>query len=62
MGMNPFTPSSNDEGFGVDKKPVAWFIPNGSMINTSGDKYCRKCGTKRENGAKFCTECGAKFG
>ena len=62
MGRNPFTPSGNDEGFGMDKKTVAWFIPNGSMINTSGDKYCRQCGTKRENGVKFCTECGAKFG
>ncbi len=62
MGKNPFTPSSNDGGFSTDKNTLIGIVPNGSPINTSGDKYCRNCGAKREGNAKFCTECGTKFG
>lgn len=61
MGKNPFTPSSNDEGFSTGKNTVLGIVPNGSPINTSGSKYCTNCGAKREGNAKFCTECGAKF-
>ena len=61
MGKNPFTPSSNDEGFVTDKNTIIGIVPNGSPISMSGDKYCRNCGAKREGNAKFCTECGTKF-
>ena len=61
MGKNPFTPSSNDEGFRTDENTVFGIVPRGSPIRTSGDKYCRNCGAKRENDAKFCLKCGSKF-
>ncbi len=61
MGKNPFTPVSNDEGFGTDTNTLIGIVPNGSPIKMSGDKYCRNCGAKREGNSKFCTECGAKF-
>ncbi len=61
MGKNPFTPSSNDEGFTVGKNAVIGIVLNGSPINTSGAQYCSSCGAKREGNAKFCTECGAEF-
>jgi|GEM_PF-4325269 len=58
---NPFTPSSDDKAANTDETTVMGIVPNGSRINTSKDKFCRFCGTKRVDGAVFCTECGTKF-